>query len=470
MQRTALYLRVSTAAQAGEDRFGLAAQQATAERYAQANGLQIVEVYQDTISGTTEERDGLNRLCRESARYDAVLVSAVDRLARDLQVSYATLKLLKTTGLEVHSAEMGVVNDSDEGSVLNFAMRSLVAQMEHMNIKKRLRNGMIAKVRAGTPLVPPNGYGWNQGVIREDEAQWVREIYRWAREGWTTDQIVTELNRLGVPRRVGARWSHSSLKYLLRNALYKGEYSHGKARKGRGTGKHLVTCTVDAIVPPEEWEATQRALASRRKGGRRAVREDIEEFPLAKRLHCGVCGSTLSAGTNYPHPARPKQKVPYRFYHCYRIYKRDGYAGDLCTHRRYYGTKKIHEFILAQVQALLDNNAALERAIQHKPTPTVDIGPALAAIDKKLKNLKDLALHGIIPPEEYRQDRQELEAQRAALLEPAPAVDAPPDVETARQRLRDILTLDNLGAVVRALDLHATIHPDGRVDLTLLAL
>lgn len=66
----ALYLRVSTAAQAGDERFGLAGQTRDATQYASAAGLRIVETYQDVITGT------------KATRYDTVLISAVDRLAR----------------------------------------------------------------------------------------------------------------------------------------------------------------------------------------------------------------------------------------------------------------------------------------------------------------------------------------------------------------------------------------------------
>ncbi|MCP5915978.1 recombinase family protein, partial [Klebsiella pneumoniae] len=81
-------------------------------------------------------------------------------------------------------------------------------------------------------------------------------------------KISRELNRLGVTTRTGGRWADSAVKYLLKNPLHKGLYTFGKARKGRGDGRDLVTCEVPAIVTPQQWDAVQRSLAQRSTGGR----------------------------------------------------------------------------------------------------------------------------------------------------------------------------------------------------------
>ena len=466
----ALYLRVSTAAQAGDERFGLAVQTRAAQQYAQLHGLQIVRTFQDVITGTRATRQELDTLLNVAHQYDAVLVSAVDRLARRTAIAYAVLEELLETGAEVHSADMGLIDPKDEMSSMNFGVRSVFAQSEHMRIAKRLRGGMLAKVReAGRPVIPPSGYGWHKGEIQEEEAQWIRQIYTWAREGQSAHAITTELNRLGAPRR-GARWSESSVKYILANPLHKGQYVFGRARKGRGDGRDLVTCTVPAIIPPADWDATQRVIQGRRRGGRPGTRTDAHEFPLAKRLHCGQCGGTLSAVTNEPGPSRPTQRTTQRFYHCYRIYRRDGSRGELCTHRRYYNARTIHPFILDQLRALLTDDAALMAALD-VPTPQpLDVTPAIAAIDKRLKNLKLLALDGGLSPTEYKETRQELEAQRDALTAPPNVPLQPNNLTQARDRLAQVLEGDDLADMARTLDLHVTLHPDGRTDLKLAAL
>ena len=463
---TALYLRVSTPGQVGEDKFGLEVQTRAAEHYAAAHGLPITQVYQDVITGTRATRKALDQLLDEASRYEAVLVSSVDRLARRTAIAYAVLEELLETGVEVHSADMGVIDPKDEMSSMNFGVRSVFAQAEHMRIAKRLHGGMMAKVRSGKPLVPPNGYGWKAGEVFEEEAQWVRQMYRWAREGWTTAQILNELNRLGVPRRTGAKWSDSTVKYILRNPIYKGLYAFGRPRSGRGDGKNLVTCEVEAIVPPAEWEAARRALEDRRKGGRpfRSLNRDV--FPLKGRVRCGLCGARMSAVTNEIHPSRPYQRTPHHYYRCYRMYARPS-MGEPCPHRRNYGTKKLHAFVFERLRELLSDDSGLAGALPTQAPPTLDTGPAIATIDKRLKNLKMLALDGVIPPDEYKETRAELESQKEALRTPAPLVFVPPNLEVARTALAEALLSDNLDQVSRALDLQVRLFPEGRVELSL---
>ncbi|AFD25801.1 recombinase family protein [Deinococcus gobiensis] len=467
---TALYLRVSTPGQVGEDKFGLEVQTRAAEHYAAAHSLPITQVYQDVITGTRATRKALDQLLDEASRYEVVLVSSVDRLARRTAIAYAVLEELLETGVEVHSADMGIIDPKDEMSSMNFGVRSVFAQAEHMRIAKRLRGGMLAKVRSGKPVVPLNGYGWKDGQIFEEEAQWVRQMYGWAREGWTAHAILTEMNRLGVPRRTASPWSDSTVKYILRNPVYKGLYSYGGARPSRGDGRDLVTCEVEAIVPPAEWEATQRSISSRKKGGRPFKSKSADEFPLKSRLRCGLCGSTMTAVKNVPQAKGLVPRQAHLAYYCYRVYKRAGMSLELCTHRRHYGAKKIHPFVLEQLHALLLDDQALLAALPSEPPKALDVRPAVAAIEKRLKNLKMLALDGVIPPDEYKETRAELEGQRQALEAPQTIAFVPPNLVAARQKLGEVLASGNLTEIARRLDLRVVVHPDGRLDLLLSAL
>ncbi|AFZ66103.1 recombinase family protein [Deinococcus peraridilitoris] len=467
MPRSAvLYLRVSTSQQAGDERFGFDVQRQAAERYATQQGLRLTRTYQDVITGTKATRTQLNALLEDAGNYEAVLISSVDRLARRTGIAYAVLEELLDTGMEVHSADMGVIDPKDEMSALNFGVRSVFAQADHMRIVKRLREGMRAKVRRGKPVVPPSGYGWQAGEIFEEEAGWIRQMYAWAREGKTAHEIVTELNRLGIPRRGGARWSHSTVKYTLRNPLYKGVYQFGRARKGRGDGRDLVTCEVPAIVSPADWDATQRAIDARTRGGRPASRMDASEFGLAKRVKCGACGSTMSSATNQPREGHSRRN-PYHFYYCYRIYRRDGYWGEPCPHRRYYGARKLHAQVREQLEQLQLDDLALAESTTYQPPEPVDLTPALAQIERKLTRAREAYLGDVLSLDEFAQEKRRLEEQRQALLE-AQQEEASPrqlPLKEARAKIREALRKDSIAETAQDLGLSLTLYPDGRADL-----
>lgn len=460
-------MRVSTSAQTGDDRFGFSIQSAAIERYAAAKRMRIVSTYKDVVTGTSITRDGLQSLIASASTFEAVIISSVDRLGRRVQASYGVLGELLDSGLTVHASDMGEIDQNDDSSATMFAIHTVIADADHRRIAKRLKGGMLAKVRSGKPVVPPTGYGWRDGEHYEPEAQWIRQMFTWAQEGWSVLKISRELNRLGVTTRTGGRWADSAVKYLLKNPLHKGLYTFGKARKGRGDGRDLVTCEVPAIITAQQWDAVQRSLAQRSTGGRPNT-VDLNVLPLAKRLRCGVCGSTMSAKSHHPHPSRPGSTVTYHDYHCYRTSIRDGKQTEKCTHRRHYGVKKFHPFLLEQLRALAFDDVALLAAINTEPPAPLDTGPAVAAIDKRLKNLKLLALDGGLSPAEYRETREELEAQKAALTAPAANLKLePPDLARARRQLLEALSLPALLDTVRALDLQAVVHPDGRVDITL---
>lgn len=274
MTRTAaLYLRVSSQGQVGEDKFGLEVQRDEAQRYANTCGLSLITTYQDVIAGTRARREQLDLLLDQAGRYEVVLISSVDRLARREARSYAVLDELLETGLEVHSADMGLIDPNAETSALNFGIRTLFAASDHRRITKRLRGGMLAKVRSGKPVVPPSGYGWHKGEHVEEEAVWIRQAATWARAGETTGWITAELNRLGVTHR-GGYWRESTVKYLLRNPLHGGTYSFARARKGRGDGSQLVTCPVGHADHPEGRMGRHPAGADLPRQGRPPLHQE----------------------------------------------------------------------------------------------------------------------------------------------------------------------------------------------------
>lgn len=81
------YLRVSTDAQAGEDRFGLESQTEAIRNFAKGEGYNLISWYTDAgVSGGTLERPELQGLLQDSqtGQFEVVLVAKMDRVARDL--------------------------------------------------------------------------------------------------------------------------------------------------------------------------------------------------------------------------------------------------------------------------------------------------------------------------------------------------------------------------------------------------
>ncbi|MFE4202129.1 recombinase family protein [Aneurinibacillus aneurinilyticus] len=108
---------------------------------------------------------------------------------------------------------------------------SSLVKLSLQSIAKKRERGEWA---GGTP---PYGYRIERGnvVINEDEAEIVRLIYKWRfTDGMTMDQIAGILNFMAIPtQRNGKKWVHNTVRKILRNEMYFGDYKtkyghHGK--------------------------------------------------------------------------------------------------------------------------------------------------------------------------------------------------------------------------------------------------
>ena len=136
MQRTALYLRVSTIDQHLEtqlyDLRGLAAQR----------GFEIVTEYTDKISGAKAKRPGLDQLLADARRrkFDVVMVWAFDRIARSVRHFLEVLDELNHLNIEFVSFRENV----DTGGALGRAMVVIIGAIAELE-----RNLIVERVRAG---------------------------------------------------------------------------------------------------------------------------------------------------------------------------------------------------------------------------------------------------------------------------------------------------------------------------------
>lgn len=137
MKRVALYLRVSTVDQNLEtqvhDLHSLAAQR----------GFQIVERYEDRISGAKAKRPGLDALLNDArrGRFDIVLVWAFDRIARSVKHFLEVLDELTQLNVEFISFRENVDTTGPLGRAM-IVIIGAIAELERSLIVERVRAGM----------------------------------------------------------------------------------------------------------------------------------------------------------------------------------------------------------------------------------------------------------------------------------------------------------------------------------------
>lgn len=129
---------------------GLARQELAVRGWAEAQGVELADVYRDEgVSGTTEVRDGLAALLlaiEEGGPGAVVVVEGLDRLARDLMVQEVVLRELDGLGARLVSVTQGAdLMDADPTRRLVRQLFGALAEWERGMIVAKLR---VARERA----------------------------------------------------------------------------------------------------------------------------------------------------------------------------------------------------------------------------------------------------------------------------------------------------------------------------------
>lgn len=232
MKHTALYLRVSTEAQADEG-YSLAAQAEKLEAYCRMKGLDAFRRYVDGgFSGSNLSRPAITELVEHirSGAVERVVVYKLDRLSRSQK---DTLYLIEDVFLP-HGVDFVSINENiDTGSPYGRAMIGILsafAQLERENIFLRTRMGMVERVKQGfwpgggkTPF----GYDYDPAkgiLVPNADAPTVRAMYARLLAGQSTGRIAREL---GLP------YEHLVRQILLRESntgviVYRGQTYPGR--------------------------------------------------------------------------------------------------------------------------------------------------------------------------------------------------------------------------------------------------
>ena len=231
------YLRVSTQDQAGEDRFGLAAQREAIEDYARREGHTVTAWYEDAgISGGTLDRPGLQSLLTEApgGSFSTVVVAKMDRIARELAASLWIEKELLKAGVELVSVAEPF-RGQDPANVLFRQMIGAFAQFEKSRIAERMVGGRTAKAKTGGYAGggAPMGYQAQRGgkalTADPNKADTVQAIFTLRNQypEWTLREIAQALNDAGHTTAQGKQFAAMQVKRVLdREDFYRGVYQY----------------------------------------------------------------------------------------------------------------------------------------------------------------------------------------------------------------------------------------------------
>ena len=215
MKKMVFYLRVSTVKQ-GADGNGIQHQMTVVNRYAEANGGEIVGQFIEVESGgkTDSERPQLAAALEKCKKENAVLVcSKIDRLSRNAEF------LLRLMNSRVEFVCCDIPN-CDRFTISLFA---ILAEKEKNMISERTKNALKMVKARGIKLGNPNPelsvIKMNEGA-RKGRIDFKNKILPIINEikstGIKTLQGVADcLNRRGISTRNGKQWYPTQIRNLL---------------------------------------------------------------------------------------------------------------------------------------------------------------------------------------------------------------------------------------------------------------
>ena len=282
-RRVAAYARVSTDSE--EQQTSYAAQVDRYTKYIQERAdWEFVAVYTDEgISAlNTKHRDGFNRMVADAldGKIDLIVTKSVSRFARNTVDSLTTVRKLKEKGVEVFFEKENIYTLDSKGELLITIMSSL-AQEESRSISENVTWGQRKRMADGKVSLPYKHFlGYRKGAdglpeIVPEEAEIIRNIYRWFMEGKTPTGIARTLTEQGVPTPAGKeQWCSSTVKSILTNEKYKGsallqkrftvDFLTKKSKVNEGeVPQYYIEDDHEAIIPKDIFMRVQEEMARR---------------------------------------------------------------------------------------------------------------------------------------------------------------------------------------------------------------
>lgn len=296
---------------------------------------ELVKIYHDFgLSGFKEDRPGFQEMMKDARekQFDLIITKSITRFARNTGTILKATRELKGYGIGVFF-ELQNINTLTQAGELLLTIYAAVGQGESEESSVMARMAYQRKFTSGTPVqYLERSFGYQKTAageyVPDENACWVKQIFTLAASGYSLSEISRYMNKQEVPTAGGAKWTESTVKRIIEDVRYKGDfimqrfYITPDRRELVNRGEHSRYYIKDDHEP-----LVDRALWEKANAARKKRREDIdtkdevmpitnENYPYKKRLFCAKCGKPL-----YP-----------------RIYAKEHRLAWCCS-----GTKRFHK-------------------------------------------------------------------------------------------------------------------------------
>ena len=303
IQKVAIYIRVSTHWQVDKD--SLQVQRRELIDYARvALNTSEYEVFEDAgySAKNTDRPAYLEMIGRlRTGEFSHLLVWKIDRISRNLLDFTSMYKELQSLGVVFVSKN----EQFDTSSAIGEAMLKIIlvfAELERNMTAERVTAVMLSRAGNGQWNGGRVPYGYKRVgdgfEIDPAESAVYGEIVELYLKHRALSAVSGELNKRGIPTRVGSQWSNAGVQKILRNVFYTGAYRYNVRRRGQlQDADEWITIENhhQPLIDQGKFDYLQQLLAKNRRNirmpGSTHVAKHVHIF--GGLVRCGLCGSNM---------------------------------------------------------------------------------------------------------------------------------------------------------------------------------
>lgn len=219
--------------------------------------LSITKEYYEEISGKTEieERDAMTKMIEEIKPGEVLIVYSVSRIARQIDVFYNIMRLLKDKGCRVICCHENL-DSIDPHMEMIWAVHVAFAQQERQAIGSRTSAALQTMKARGLAVHRPRwGYridpDTKKFVTIPEIQNFINIMINMRRQGCSLAGIVNLINDMGIPTPSGKQvWDVKSVSTILKREMGKEEAE--KYNKKPGFGKKMNKEDIAELFNEEE--------------------------------------------------------------------------------------------------------------------------------------------------------------------------------------------------------------------------
>jgi len=388
--RAAIYVRVSSERQAGEDRVSIESQIKECTEYCIQRGYQIVEQFLDKEkyrvkgklvqpSGQRKDRPAYHAMLKAARNDEFSIIVAwkEDRLYRGMYAAMPLSELLDEKG---NKLAVELVKETLDHKMLG--IKAALGKIESDNIRERMIMGRRGRLERGEV---PGGDQVKYGYARvdkhlsvcEEEAVIVRRIFAMYIAGENSMTIRRRLNSEGVLPRRSKLWSKATIGKILTGEFY----ANGKIATSLDGEDFEIPCP--PIIPIAVWEKAQII----RKGNKNKARNVKRDYLCLGMVYC-ACGWKCNVRTVRANQSRGYEKFS-GGYVCQRHGTKPETVPQVCA--SWTGSLKVDNYVwnfvkqICSAPQLIQN--AIEAKIEQLENARIDLEEELAEFTSKLEQL-----------------------------------------------------------------------------------